>query len=89
MGFRATGFGTVIGAVIKLVSVRVAAIFSTSVASGASLTTGATNRSDRGEGCSANTAIVLDKKMVPINTVRNIALTPNCGINLYMFWLDL
>ena len=50
MGFGATGLGMVMGAVIKLVSVRFAAIFSTTGASGASLTTGATNRSDRGEG---------------------------------------
>ena len=65
MGFGVTGLGTegtVIGAVIKLVSARVAAISSTTGASGASLTTGATNRSDRGEGCSANSAIVIDKK---------------------------
>ena len=44
MGFGVTGLGTegtVIGAVIKLVSARVAAIFSTTGASGASLTTGA------------------------------------------------
>ena len=47
MGFGSTGLGMVMGAVIKLLSVRVAAIFSTT---GASLTTGATNRSDRGEG---------------------------------------
>jgi hypothetical protein len=38
------------GAVIKLISERVAAIFLTPWASGASLTTGATNRSDRGAG---------------------------------------
>ena len=50
MGFGATGLGTVMGALIKLVSARVAAIFSTTGASGASLTTGATNRSDRGAG---------------------------------------
>ncbi|NCV11669.1 MAG: hypothetical protein EBW44_09290 [Rhodobacteraceae bacterium] len=53
MGFGATGLGTegtVMGAVIKLVSERVAAIFLTPWASGASLTTGATNRSDRGAG---------------------------------------
>ena len=50
MGFGSTGLGMVMGAVIKLVSVRVAAIFSTTGASGASLTTGATNQSDRGEG---------------------------------------
>ena len=42
MGFGVTGLGTegtVIGAVIKLVSARVAAISSTTGASGASLTT--------------------------------------------------
>ena len=92
MGFGATGLGTegtVMGAVIKLVSERVAAIFLTPGASGASLTTGATNRSDRGAGRSANSAIVIDKKMVPITSVRNIALTPNCEINLYMFRMDL
>ena len=50
MGFGSTGMGMVMGAVIKLVSVRFAAIFSTTGASGASLTAGATNRSDRGEG---------------------------------------
>ena len=53
MGFGVTCLGTegtVIGAVIKLVYARVAAIASTTGASGASLTTGATNRSDRGEG---------------------------------------
>ena len=53
MGLGVTGFGTegtVIGAVIKLVSARVAAISLTPGASGTSLTIGATNRSDRGEG---------------------------------------
>ena len=53
MGFGATGLGTegtVMGAVIKLVSARVAAISSTTGAAGASLITGATNRSDRGAG---------------------------------------
>ena len=53
MGFGATGLGTegtVMGAVIKLVSARVAAISSTTGAAGASLTTGATNRSDHGAG---------------------------------------
>ena len=49
-GFWGDGFGYGDGAKIKLVSVRVAAIFSTTGASGASLTTGATNQSDRGEG---------------------------------------
>ena len=53
MGLGVTGFGTegtVIGAVIKLVSARVVAIFSTTGASGASLTIGATNQSDRSAG---------------------------------------
>ena len=52
-GFWATGLGTVctaMGAVIKLVSARVVAIYSTTGASGASLITDATNRSDRGAG---------------------------------------
>ncbi len=53
MGFGAKGLGregTVMEAVNKLVSARVAAISSTAGAAGASLTTGATNRSDRGAG---------------------------------------
>ena len=53
MGFGATGFGMVgipTGAVIRLVSARVAVISSTTGATGASLSTGATNRSDLGAG---------------------------------------
>jgi len=53
MGFGVTGLGTVgtvMGAVIKLVSARVVATSSTTGAAGASLTKGATNRSDRGAG---------------------------------------
>lgn len=53
MGFGAMDLstvGTVMGAVIILVSARVAAISVMMGASGASLTTGATNRLDRGTG---------------------------------------